>query len=64
MDAAAVMDIYDEAFDEAIARGIADCEATREAKTAAAMMLAAMDGLEDMAAYDQVEQVVQSNMLN
>ncbi|WP_135077118.1 hypothetical protein [Terasakiella sp. SH-1] len=64
MDAAAVMDIYDEAFDEALGRGIADMEAKREAKTAAAMMLAAMDGIENEAAYNQVEEVVASNLLN
>ncbi|WP_135077115.1 hypothetical protein [Terasakiella sp. SH-1] len=61
MDAAAILDIYEEALEEAHSRGISAPEDTKEATTAAAMMLAAMDGIEDEAAYQQVEALVASH---
>ncbi|SCA55788.1 conserved hypothetical protein [Candidatus Terasakiella magnetica] len=61
MDAAALLDIYDEALEEAHARGIGAPDDSKEAMTAAAMMLAAMDGIEDEAAYTQVQDIVAAN---
>ncbi len=61
MDAAALLDIYEEALEEALARGIGAPEDANEATTAAAMMLAAMDGIEDAAAYSQVQEIVSAN---
>ncbi|MDV7341517.1 hypothetical protein RYZ26_18050 [Terasakiella sp. A23] len=61
MDAAAVLDIFDEALEEAHSRGIGAPDDKKEATTAAAMMLAAMDGIEDSAALAQVEEIVANN---
>ncbi len=58
MDAAALLDIYDEAHDEAISRGIDAEMAHKEAVTAASMMLAAMDGVEDEEARSQIESII------
>ena len=61
MDAAALLDIFDEALEEAHARGIGAPQDQKEATTAAAMMLAAMEGIEDGSAYTQVEELVAAN---
>ncbi|MCW9033440.1 MAG: hypothetical protein OQK35_01490 [Alphaproteobacteria bacterium] len=61
MDVTTTMNIYDEAFDEATEKGISIDDAHREAIVAAAMMLAAMDGVEDNAARTQVEEIVQAH---
>jgi len=58
MDAAALLDIYDEAYEEAIARDIDSLMAHKEAVTAASMMLAAMDGVEDEDARAQIEELI------
>jgi len=62
MDAAAILDIYDEAYDEATSRGIDGEMAYKEAITAASMMLAAMEGVEDEKARALViEMVAEAN---
>ncbi len=61
MDVAALMDIYDEALEEATEKGTAIDEAHKEAIVAAAMMLSAMDGVEDELAKAQIEDVVQAH---
>ncbi|MCW9034083.1 MAG: hypothetical protein OQJ97_07660 [Rhodospirillales bacterium] len=58
MDAAALLDIYDEAHDEAISRGVDGEMAHNEAITAASMMLAAMEGVEDEEARHQIEELI------
>ena len=58
MDAAALLDIYEEAHDEAVARGIDSEMAHNEAVTAASMMLAAMEGVEDEQARNQIEKLI------
>ena len=61
IDVAATMNIYDEALDEATEKGASIDDAHREAIVAAAMMLAAIDGIEDEEAKAQVEEVVQAH---
>jgi len=58
MDATITMSFYDEALDEAMDKGESKDMAHQEAITAAAMMLAAMEGIEDGDARTQVEAVV------
>jgi len=61
MDAASLLDIYEESLDEATQRGIDDSTARKEAVTAAAMMLAAAKGIENEAAYNAVEEIIAEN---
>ena len=61
MDVATTMNIYDEALEEAMSKGVDSEKAHVEAITAAAMMLAALDGIEDVAARNQVEEVVSAH---
>lgn len=61
MDAASLIDIYEESFEEATQRGIDGETARKEAITAAAMMLAASKGIENQEAYDSVETIIAEN---
>ncbi|SDG56193.1 hypothetical protein SAMN05216241_1244 [Limimonas halophila] len=58
MDAESIKEAYQEAVDEATGGGVDAGTAHQEGVTAAAMMVSAMDGLEDADARSQVEAVV------
>lgn len=58
MDAESIKEAYQEAVDEATGGGVDAGTAHKEGVTAAAMMVSAMDGLEDADARNQVEAVV------
>lgn len=55
MDAAEIKEAYQETVDEAAGRGVDPQKAHEEGVTAAAMMISAMEGVEDAAARQQVE---------
>jgi hypothetical protein len=58
MDAAEIKEAYQETVDEANERGVDPAQAHKEGITAAAMMLSAMEGIEDEAARQQVEAAI------
>ena len=58
MDASEIKEAYQETVDEATGRGVDAAKAHEEGVTAAAMMLSAMEGVEDQAAREQVEAAV------
>jgi len=58
MDSEAIKEAYQEAVNEATEGGVDPSTAHQEGITAAAMMVSAMDGLEDADARSQVEAVV------
>jgi len=55
MDPGEIKEAYQETVDEAAARGVDPQKAHEEGITAAAMMISAMEGVEDVAARQQVE---------
>ncbi len=58
MDTGEIVSIYNETVEEAGQRGISGDTAHQEGVTAAAMLLASMDGLEDAEAREKVETAV------
>lgn len=55
MDASEIKEAYQETVDEAAGRGVDSTKAHEEGVTAAAMMVSAMEGIEDQAARQEVE---------
>lgn len=58
MDAGEIKEAYQETVDEAVGRGVEAGKAHEEGVTAAAMLVAAMDGVDDAEARTQVTAVV------
>lgn len=54
MDAGEIKEAYQETVDEAAGRGVDAAKAHEEGVTAAAMLVAAMDGVDDAEARNQV----------